>query len=332
MEIPPKRIAVTGGAGHIAYSLLFKLASGDVFGQDQPVILQILEIPQALGALEGVKMELQDCAFSLLKEIIIGTDPHRVFQDADYAFLIGAKPRGAGMKRSDLLAENGKIFAQQGKALNAVANPGVKVLVIGNPCNTNCLIAMTKAPNIPRKNFHAMSRLDQNRATFQLANKVNVNTSEVTRLTIWGNHSSTQVPDFLNAKISGRPAVEMIPDRSWFTDDFIPTVQKRGSAVIAARGSSSAASAANAASDALRSIVMETPEGHWYSSGVCSDDNPYGIEEDLIFSFPCQTDANNDYAIVAGLKWDNFLKERIEKSMQELKEERSMVKNLLRDT
>lgn len=228
MDKPVKRVAVSGGAGQIAYSILFRIANGDMLGYDQPVSLHILEIPQALEALEGVKMELQDCAFPLLKDIVIGSDHNQVFEGVHYALLIGAKPRGPGMERSDLLTDNGKIFVGQGQALNDVADSNVKVLVVGNPCNTNCLIAMNNAPRIPRKNFHAMTRLDQNRAAYQLANKAGVDITHVTNVTIWGNHSSTQVPDFVNAKISGKSAGEVIPDRTWFEGEFIPTVQKRG--------------------------------------------------------------------------------------------------------
>lgn len=320
-----KRVAVTGGAGQIAYSLLFKIASGEFLGPHQPIALHILEVPEALHALEGVRMELEDCAYPLLKEVTIGVDPVHVFKDVDYAFLVGAKPRGPGMERGELLAENGKIFVQQGKALNDVANPNVKVLVVGNPCNTNCLIAMTNAPKIPRKNFHAMTRLDQHRGQSQLAQKANAQTKDVTNVTIWGNHSATQVPDFYHAKINGSPATEIIKDINWLENTFISTIQKRGAAVIAARGKSSAASAAHAALEAFKDIVTPTAEGRWYSSGVCSDNNPYGIEEGLIFSFPCRTKANGEWEIVEGLSLNEFLKAKISATEKELIEERHLI-------
>ncbi len=324
-----KRVAVTGGAGQIAYSLLFRIAHGDLFGPQQPVALHILEVPEALKALEGVKMELDDCAFPLLKEIIIGTDPYEVFQDIDYAFLVGAKPRGPGMERSDLLSENGKIFIEQGKALNRSAKQQVKVLVVGNPCNTNCLITLSNAPDIPRENFHAMTRLDQNRAVYQLSKKAKVDVTDVTQVTIWGNHSSTQVPDYINAKIRGRPLVGEIKDTRWLETEFIPIIQKRGAEVISARGKSSAASAANAALDAMRSILIPTPAGQWFSSGVYSGNNPYGIDDNLIFSFPCRSLGNGDYQIVPDVPWNDFLKHKIRATEQELIEERNLVQDAL---
>lgn len=320
-----KRVAVTGGAGQIAYNLLFRIASGEFLGPDQPIALHILEVEEALPALEGVMMELEDCAYPLLKEIRIGADPYKIFEDVDYAFLVGAKPRGPGMERGDLLTENGKIFIAQGKALNDVANPNVKVLVVGNPCNTNCLIAMSNAPRIPRRNFHAMTRLDQHRAESQLAKKANADTKDVTNVTIWGNHSSTQVPDFCNAKIKGRPATDVIKDREWLENTFISTIQKRGAAVIAARGKSSAASAAHAALEAFKDIVTPTPRGEWYSSGVCSDENPYGIEQNLIFSFPCRTKENGEWEIVKDVPINDFLRGRIKATEKELIEERDLI-------
>ena len=330
MTKDPKRIVVTGGAGQIAYSLLFRIASGEVFGADQPVALHILEIPQALDALKGVVMELDDCAFPLLTETRIGDDPMKVFEGADYALLVGSKPRGPGMERKDLLEENGKIFIGQGKALNEVANDDVKVLVVGNPCNTNCLIAMSHAPRIPRKNFHAMTRLDENRAKALLANRASVPVTDVNCMTIWGNHSSTQVPDFSNAKIQGKSAPEVISDQSWLEGEFIPTVQQRGAAIIKARGKSSAASAASAALDHLKSLITETPEGEWFSTGVCSDNNPYGIAENLIFSFPCRSKGDGDYEIVKDVPWNDFIKTRVEATEKELLEERSCVQDLMR--
>lgn len=324
-----KRIAITGGAGNIAYSALFRLASGELFGKNEPIALHILEIPEALKALEGIQMELNDCAFPLLQEVVIGSDPYQVFADVDVAFLIGAKPRGPGMERSDLLQDNGKIFVKQGDALNAVANRDVKVLVVGNPCNTNCLIAMHHAPDIPRTNFHAMTRLDQNRAKFQLAHQAGVPVEAVTEMTIWGNHSTTQVPDFMHAKINGKLVPEVIQDRQWLIESFIPKVQKRGGEIIAARGKSSAASAANAAIDAMRALFVKTPEGESFSSGVSSNGNGYGVPEDLIFSFPCRSSGDGSYAIVPNIDWDPFLSEKIQASAKELMEERDLVRDLL---
>lgn len=320
-----KIVAVTGGAGQICYQLLFRIANGDMLGHDQPIALRILEIPQALKALEGVKMELQDCAFPLLVDVHIGSDPKKMFHEAHYALLVGAKPRGPGMERKDLLEENAKIFVEQGKAINEVADRNVKVLVVGNPCNTNCLIAMSNAPDIPRKNFHAMTRLDQNRAQSLLAQRGSVNVGEVTNVTIWGNHSGTQVPDFFNARIKGLPAQQEVGDDAWLETEFIPLVQKRGAAVIAARGKSSAASAANAAIDAVKSLVNLTPEGRWFSSAVCSDSNSYGIDDNLIFSFPCRSKGDGDYEIVADVPLNDFLKRRIDLTEKELIEERELI-------
>lgn len=329
MAKPIKRIAVTGGAGQIAYSLLFRIAHGDMLGYDQPVALHILELPEALKALEGVCMELEDCAFPLLKEIVIGTNPHEVFKGVHYALLVGAKPRGPGMERGDLLKDNGKIFTSQGKALNDAADPDVKVLVVGNPCNTNCLIAMANAPMIPRGNFHAMTRLDQNRAAAQLAKKANVPVEEVTNVTIWGNHSATQVPDFYNAKIKSKPAHEFIKDITWLENDFISTVQKRGASIIAYRGKSSAVSAASAAIDAIKAIVNPTPAGQWFSSGVYSDGNKYAIKEGIFFSFPCRSKGDGRFEIVNDVPWNDFLKKKIHITEQELLEEKQLVRDLL---
>ena len=325
-----KRFAVSGGGGHIAYNLLFRIASGEMFGKDQPIALHILEIPQRLERLKGVIMELEDCGFSNLKEIKVGSDAEDVFGDIDVALLIGAKPRGPGMERKDLIADNGKIFVGQGQALNRVAAKHVLVFVIGNPCNTNCLIAMHNAPDIPRSHFFAMTRLDQNRAQFQLAYKAGVDVSEVKRVTIWGNHSATQVPDFVNATIQGKPATEVINDRSWLEGEFLTTVQKRGAAVIAVRGKSSAASAANAIIDSVQSVHEKTGGKNWFSSGLVSDNNPYGIQEGLIFSFPCQTVKEGEIKIVEGLEWDAFLKEKISLTEKELIEERDLVAHLLK--
>jgi malate dehydrogenase len=329
MAKPIKKIAVTGGAGQIAYNLLFRIASGEMLGFDQPIALHILELPDAMKALEGVKMELEDCAFPLLKEIKIGSDPKEIFKGVHVALLVGAKPRGPGMERGDLLNDNGKIFVEQGRALNDVADPDVKVLVVGNPCNTNCLIAMSNAPRIPRKNFHAMTRLDQNRASYQLAEKSGNPVDSVTNVLIWGNHSSTQVPDFLNAKIKGKPAVEVIKDTQWLENDFINSVQKRGAAIIAARGKSSAASAANGAIDAIKAIFTPTKPGEWFSSGVYSAGNPYGIDENLFFSFPCRSKGDGTYEVIPNVPWNDFLKGKIKLTEKELIEERELVTNKL---
>ncbi len=325
MPKAPKRVVVTGGAGQIAYSLLFRIAHGDLFGPDQPIILQILELPETMRALEGVVMELDDCAFPLLQQVIIGSEPEAVFRDADLALLVGAKPRGPGMERADLLKENGKIFIAQGRALDAVAAPHVKVLVVGNPCNTNCWIALQQAQRLSKRNFFAMTRLDQNRAAALLAQKTNREVSSVQHLAIWGNHSSTQVPDFTHATIGQQPATELIKDRNWLEQEFFSKVQKRGAEIIAARGKSSAASAASAAVDTVRSLYTPTPEGQFYSVGLLSEHNPYGIEENLVFSFPVRTNAKGDQEIVPGLNWDEFLRQKIKLSEKELIEERDSV-------
>lgn len=324
-----KRVAVTGGAGQIAYSLLFRIANGDFLGPNQPIALHILDLPQFEGALKGVQMELNDSVFPLLKEVKIGSDAQEIFGGVHYAFLVGAKPRGPGMERKDLLADNGKIFVEQGKALNRVANRDVRVLVVGNPCNTNCLIAMHHAPDLPKKHFHAMTRLDHNRAVFQLAKKGNVAIEEISHVTIWGNHSSTQVPDFVNAKIHGN-FVKNLFDRSWLEREFITRIQKRGAEVIALRGKSSAASAANAAIGALKAITEPTAHGEWFSSGVYSEGNPYGIDENLVFSFPCRSKGHGDFEIVKGLEIDPFLQEKIAMTEKELIEERDLVRELLK--
>lgn len=325
MAQPVKRIAVTGGAGQIAYNLLFRIASGEMLGLDQPIALHILEVPDALKALDGVRMELEDCAFPLLREIRIGSDPVKLFEEVDFALLVGAKPRGPGMERGELLKDNGRIFIQQGAALDAVASRNVKVLVVGNPCNTNCLIAMLHAPSLPRKNFHAMMRLDQNRAKSQLALKAGVGVDMVTQMAIWGNHSATQVPDFFHALIRGKPVLEVIRDQKWLEQNFVQAVQKRGAEVIAARGKSSAASAANAAIDAIKSLTQPTPAGEWFSTAICSDGNPYGIPDELIVSFPCRSKGSGSWEIVRGLDWNEYLAAKIKQSVAELKEERDIV-------
>lgn len=323
------KVAVTGGAGQIAYSLLFRIGSGEMFGKDQPVDLHILEVPEALNALQGVVMELEDCAYPLLNKIVIGSDPKEVFKGVHYAILVGAKPRGLGMERKDLLLENAKIFIEQGRALNVAASKDVQVLVVGNPCNTNCWITMQCAPNIPRSHFHAMTRLDQNRAVSRIANKVGVGLLDVEGMLIWGNHSATQVPDCLNSNIGKQTVREKIADDQWITDEFLPSLQQRGAAIIAARGKSSAASAANAIIDSMKSIITKTPRGEWYSDCVVTDDNPYGIQPDLIFSFPCRSLGKGKWEIVAGLKWDSFLTEKIKITEKELLEEREIVRTLL---
>lgn len=320
-----KRIAVTGGAGQIAYSLIFRIASGELFGEEE-ISLRLLDLKEAKGALEGVAMELDDCAFPYLKEVRISTSPEESFDQVDLALLVGAKPRGPGMERKDLLEENGKIFVEQGRALDAAASRNVSVLVVGNPCNTNCLIAAKSAPSLRKRQFFAMTRLDQNRAVSMLAKKADVSIGEISQMTIWGNHSATQVPDLVHARIQGKKVSEMIDDRRWL-EEFVPRVQKRGTEVIAARGKSSAASAAQAILDAARSVVKGEK---WFSMGVYSEGNPYGIDEDLIFSFPCRSRGGGDFEIIPGLQWDGFLKEKIAMTQKELQEERAAVHHFLR--
>jgi malate dehydrogenase len=323
---PLKKIAVTGGAGQIAYSLLFRLANGDLLGLDQPIALHLLDVPEGVAGMKGVVMELDDCVFPLLKEVKIGSDAEEVFGGVDLAFLVGAKPRGPGMERKDLLADNGKIFVEQGRALNRAASKDVRVLVVGNPCNTNCLIAMHHAPDLGRHQFHAMTRLDQNRAVFQLAHKAGVGIEEVSHMTIWGNHSATQVPDFVHAEIRGKRVRDVIGDKKWLESTFIQTIQKRGAEVIAARGKSSAASAANAAIDSMRALWRKTD---WFSAGVYSHGNPYGVRDDLVFSFPCRSKGQGDWEIISGVTFDQFLQEKIAITQKELEEERDLVKHLL---
>lgn len=324
----PLKVAITGGAGQIAYSLLFRIASGECFGSDQEISLHVLEVKEALDALEGVKMELEDCAFPLLKDVILGDDPRIVFKDVDWALLIGAKPRGPGMERKDLLNENMKIFVEQGKALNEVANRNVKVLVVGNPCNTNCWIAKKNAPDLNEKNFFAMTRLDQNRAVFQLAHRAHVDIEAISKMTIWGNHSATQVPDFVNAKINDKSVLDVITDRSWLEHEFSSNVQKRGAAIIAKRGKSSAASAANAIIDSIRDLAVPTPQNQWFSVALTSNGNPYQIPQDLIFSFPCRMHESGKIEIVPNLQLDQYLMNRLKITTQELIEEREMVESL----
>jgi len=325
----PIRVAVTGGAGQIAYSLLFRIGNGEVFGPDQPVILQILEIPQAMDALKGVVMELKDSAQPLVKDIITSDDPNVAFKDANWAILVGGKPRGPGMVRADLIAANGPIFVTQGKALNDNAADDIRVVVVANPCNSNCLVAKANAPDIPADRWFAMTRLDENRAKSQLADKAGVDVTEVTNLGIWGNHSATQFPNFELAQIGGKPAEDVIDDRDWLEGDFISTVQQRGKAIIEARGKSSAASAANAALDTIRSIITSTPEGDWFSAAVPSDGNPYGIEEGLIYSFPLRSDGNGNISIVEGLDLSDYAVNKAKASEEELKGEREAITDLL---
>lgn len=326
----PIRVAVTGGGGQLAYQLLFRIASGELFGSSQAISLHILEIPEVLAYLEGVKMELQDCAFPLLHSIVITSNPLEAFKDIDYALLIGSKPRGPGMERGDLLAENGKIFVEQGKALNEVAKKEAKIFVVGNPCNTNCLIAMHHAPSLSRKNFYAMTRLDQNRATFLLSQKANCSVSHVSHVTIWGNHSATQVPDFVHAKIGGRSAEEVIKDRPWLETEFIELVQKRGAAIIKARGKSSAASAAQAVLDTVRDTLSPALNEEWFSMAISTEKNPYGIADGLVFSFPCRTNESGEVTVVKGLAMDGFLEKKLKATEKELLEERELVTSLLK--
>ncbi len=323
----PITVTVTGAAGQIAYSLLFRIGSGSMFGPEQPVNLRLLEIEPAMNALQGVVMELRDAAFPLINDIVATCDPAEGFKGANWCILVGSVPRKAGMERKDLLGINGKVFVGQGKAIAANAAPDVRVFVVGNPCNTNSLIAKASAAGIPENRFFAMTRLDENRAKSQLADKAGVHVTDVTNLAIWGNHSSTQYPDFTHAKINGKPVTEVITDTEWLQNDFITTVQQRGAAIIKARGASSAASAASAAVDTVRSLVTPTPEGDWYSVAVCSDGS-YGIEKGLMFSFPIRTKADGSWEIVQGLNIDAFSKEKIPATEAELKEERDAVREL----
>lgn len=321
------RIAITGPAGQIGYSLLFRIASGQMFGPNQPVALNLIEIPPAMNALRGVCMELDDCAFPLLKDVVATADLDEGFKDVNWALLVGSVPRKQGMERADLLGINGKIFTSQGMAIGKNAAADVRVVVIGNPCNTNCMIAMQSAPNIPAERWFAMTRLDENRAKTQLAQKAGVDVTEVTNLAIWGNHSPTMYPDFYNTKISGKPANEVIGDEAWLKDVFVPTVGKRGAAIIEARGASSAASAANAIIDTVVSLTTPTPEGDWYSVCVPSK-GEYGTEPGLLTSFPIRTRADGAYEIVQGIPLNDYSKSRIQLSIDELSSERKTVQEL----
>ncbi|MBW2939380.1 malate dehydrogenase [Zhongshania aquimaris] len=322
----PVRVTVTGAAGQIGYALLFRIASGAMLGDDQPVILHLLDITPAMDALQGVRMELEDCAFPLLAGVVCTDDPNVGFKDADYALLVGARPRGPGMERKDLLEANAAIFSVQGKAIDQNASKNIKVLVVGNPANTNALITQRNAPSIPARNFTAMTRLDHNRAMTQIAIKTGKTVNDVTNMTIWGNHSATQYPDLFNAKVSGQNASGLV-DQAWLEGDFIPTVQQRGAAIIKARGASSAASAANAASGHMRSWALGTAGDDWVSMGVYSDGS-YGIQEGLIYSFPCRC-KDGEWEIVQGLEINDFSRGKMQATEQELAEERDGVKHLL---
>lgn len=326
MSTTPLKVAVTGAAGQIGYSLLFRIASGSLLGPDRPVELRLLEIEPALKALEGVVMELDDCAFPLLAGVEIGADANKIFDGANLALLVGARPRGPGMERSDLLEANGAIFTAQGKALNEVAADDIRIGVTGNPANTNALIAMSNAPDIPRERFSALTRLDHNRAISQLARKTGAKVTDIKKMTIWGNHSATQYPDLFNAEVAGRNAAEVVNDQDWIENDFIPTVAKRGAAIIDARGASSAASAASATVDAARDWLLGTPKDDWVSMAVVSDGS-YGVPEGLISSFPVTTE-NGNWTIVQGLEINDFSRARIDKTTGELADERKAVTDL----
>ena len=326
MSTTPLKVAVTGAAGQIGYSLLFRLASGSLLGPDRPIELRLLEIEPALKALEGVVMELDDCAFPLLAGVEIGSDANKIFNGVNLALLVGARPRGPGMERGDLLEANGAIFTAQGKALNEVAADDVRIGVTGNPANTNALIAMTNAPDIPKERFSALTRLDHNRAISQLARKTGAKVTDIKKMTIWGNHSATQYPDVFHAEVGGKNAAEVVNDQNWIENDFIPTVAKRGAAIIDARGASSAASAASATTDAARDWLLGSAEDDWVSMAVISDGS-YGVPEGLISSFPVTTKDGN-WTIVQGLEIDDFSRARIDKSTAELADERKAVTDL----
>ncbi|MCG6930504.1 MAG: malate dehydrogenase [Desulfofustis sp.] len=322
----PVRVAVTGAAGQIAYSLIFRVAHGDMLGPDQPVILQLLEIPPAMNALNGVVMELNDCAFPLVAGIVSSDDPAVAFKDVEYAFLVGARPRGPGMERGDLLAANAQIFSVQGKALNDHANKNVKILVVGNPANTNALITLKNAPDLNPKNITSMMRLDHNRSLSQIAEKTGSHSTKVEQMVVWGNHSATQYPDISYATVNGAPVKDKV-DNEWYVDTFIPTVQQRGAAIIKARGASSAASAASAAIDHMRDWAKGS-QGSWVSMGVYSAGNPYGIDEDIMYSFPITTE-NGAWKIIEGLKVNDFSREMMSKTEKELISEREAIAHLL---
>lgn len=323
----PVRVAITGAAGQISYSLIFRIAAGDMLGADQPVILHLLEITPAMGALEGVVMELNDCAFPLVQDIVATDDANVAFKDVEFAILVGSRPRGPGMERKDLLEANAAIFSVQGKALNDNASRNVRVLVVGNPANTNALIACKNAPDLSPRCFTSMMRLDHNRAMSQLAQKTQSHANDVEKMVVWGNHSSTQYPDITSATVAGKAASDLV-DENWLVSDFIPTVQQRGAAIIKARGASSAASAASAAIDHMRSWALGS-NGQWVSMGIYSKGNPYGIDEDIMYSFP-QICANGDYQTVEGVKVSDFSRERMQATEQELLEEKAAIAHLLK--
>lgn len=324
----PITVSVTGAAGNIGYALLFRIASGAMFGPEQPVNLRLIEIEPGMKALQGVIMELDDCAFPLLNDIVATSDLEEGFKGANWALLVGSVPRGPGMERGDLLKVNGGIFTGQGKAIAATAADDVRVLVVGNPCNTNALIAMNAAEGVPNDRFFAMTRLDENRAKSQLAAKAGVHNSDITNMCIWGNHSATQYPDYTNAKINGKPVTETITDTEWLQGEFISTVQQRGAAIIKARGASSAASAANGVVDTVRSLTTPTPAGDWTSVAVCSDGS-YGVDTGLIASMPIKVDAAGNWDVVPGVELDAFSKEKLEATVQELRDEKEAVSDLL---
>jgi malate dehydrogenase len=322
------RVAVTGAAGQVAYAMLARLACGEVFGPQQKVILQLLEIPQAMQALEGVAMELDDCSFPTLQDLVLTEDPNKAFKDCNWALLVGSFPRKQGMERKDLLGINGKIFVGQGKALAAHAARDVRILVVGNPCNTNCLVAYHNGRDIPHERWTAMTRLDHNRARSALARKASVANEDVTQVTIWGNHSNTQYPDFTNARIKGRPATEVITDRAWLENTFVPQCQNRGAAVIKARGSSSALSAANGALDHVKSLLHATAANDWVSGAVISR-GEYNVPKGLVFSYPCRSDGKGNLSVVEGLTLDAYGQQKFQTTLKELEEEREAVKDLL---
>jgi malate dehydrogenase len=322
------RVAVTGAAGQVAYAMLARLASGEVFGANKKVILQLLEIPPALPALEGVAMELDDCSFPTLQQVICTDDPNKAFKDCNWALLVGSFPRKQGMERKELLGINGKIFVGQGKALAAHAAQHVRILVVGNPCNTNCLVGYNNGKTIPAERWTAMTRLDHNRARTALAKKAGVPNEDVTQMTIWGNHSNTQYPDFTNAKIKGRPATEVITDRQWLENTFVAMVQQRGAAVIKARGQSSAMSAANGALDHVKSLLTPTPAGDWFSAAVVSK-GEYGVPAGLVFGYPCRSEGKGNLTIVEGVKLDAFGQQKFQATLHELQEEKAAVQELL---
>src|SRR5437667_3413700 len=323
------RVAVTGAAGQVAYAMLGRLASGEIFGPKQKIILQLLEIPQAMPPLEGVAMELDDCSFATLQDVVVTDDPNKAFKDCNWALLVGSFPRKQGMERKDLLGINGKIFVGQGKALAANAAKDVRILIVGNPCNTNCLVAYHNGRDIPAERWTAMTRLDHNRARAALAKKAGVGCAAVTNVTIWGNHSNTQYPDFTNAKINGKPATEVITDCAWLENTFVPQVQNRGAAVIKARGSSSALSAANGALDHVKSWLSPTPANDWVSAATISK-GEYGVPAGMVFGYPCRADGKGNFQVVGGLKLDSFGQQKFQATLKELEEERDAVKDLLK--